>query len=399
MTVAAGVGLVDQEAFFTKRVASADLSGYWRVSPGDFVYNKSASKSAPFGVNARLVGDTDAIVTPLYFVFRPDDTVDHEFFELMINSDAFFRSLSGRLREGARAHGALNVRLHEFFSAEVPLPPRKEQEAIVAIVRAVDDSIHAFDDELEALRNAVARVRVGLLAAGIRGDWQTADADSHTVITWTARLPTGWRRATVGAVSRVRSGATPRRLEQARYFDGGTIPWVKTGDLNERVVVETDERLTDAGLAESSARMLDVDTVLVAMYGGYAQIGRTARLGVRAATNQAISALTELAPDVLPEFLHEALKAGRSKWRLVAASSRKDPNITKRDVEAFDFPLPPLAEQREIVNIVAPMEQAVDAIQANVDRLREFRRRLVAALMSQDVRAAATLYTHTGMTM
>lgn len=127
LTVAAGRGLVDQETYFNKRVASADLTGYWVVEPGDFVYNKSTSKDAPQGVIARWDGDGPAVVTTLYIVFRPRPGIDSKFLLHVCNSKLFFDSLSGMLREGARAHGLLNVRLREFFGAQLSVPLPMEQ--------------------------------------------------------------------------------------------------------------------------------------------------------------------------------------------------------------------------------------------------------------------------------
>lgn len=392
MTVAAGQGLVDQEAYFTKRIASKDTSAYWRVAPGDFVYNKSASKDAPWGVNARHRGALDAIVTPLYFVFRPDHRrVDPRFFEFAINGQGFFGSLAGSLREGARAHGALNVRLDEFFSARFLLPPLEEQKRIVAVVDAVDSALGALEAESRRIAANVTHARLGLLKVGVRGPWGSVKTGEFSALDWTKEMPVGWRAETIGSVSKVRSGATPRRSEQARYFDNGLIRWVKTGDLNEGVIADTDECITDVAIAETSVRLLPRDTVLVAMYGGFGQIGRTARLGIEAATNQAISALTELRDDVAPEFVHEVLKAGRSKWRLVAASSRKDPNISKRDVEQFDFPLPPSDEQRAIVGIVAGIEATRKAIDAESTCLRRLRAALVGALLAREVTVGAAV--------
>jgi type I restriction enzyme S subunit len=127
------------------------------------------------------------------------------------------------------------------------------------------------------------------------------------------------------------------------------------------------------------------------MYGGFGQIGRTARLGIDATTNQAISALTELRPDVLPTFVHEVLKAGRAKWRRVAASSRKDPNITKANVEEFDFPLPPIDQQREIVDLIAAQASSAAALQAELAALRAVRADLLTALMSQEITVNAAV--------
>jgi type I restriction enzyme S subunit len=109
------------------------------------------------------------------------------------------------------------------------------------------------------------------------------------------------------------------------------------------------------------------------MYGGFGQIGRTARLGVDAATNQAVSAVLDLRSDVDPQFLLEVLKAGRPKWRKVAASSRKDPNITKTDVENFDFPLPPLDQQAEILSNLGTISALVDALTEESDAIGTIR--------------------------
>jgi len=72
LTVSAANGLVDQETYFTKKIASRDLTNYWVVEPGDLVYNKSTSKDAPFGVVARHYADEPALVTSLYIVLRAD---------------------------------------------------------------------------------------------------------------------------------------------------------------------------------------------------------------------------------------------------------------------------------------------------------------------------------------
>ncbi|MEV8378770.1 restriction endonuclease subunit S [Kribbella sp. NPDC056861] len=385
LTVSAGRGLVDQETYFNKRVASADLSGYWVVEPGDFVYNKSTSKKAPWGVVARWNGDEPAVVTTLYIVFRARPGIEPDYLLHACNGGFFFDSLKGTLREGARAHGLLNVRLPEFFGAHLDIPSLAEQHRIVDAMAAIDTQISAAVLEKDCAVHMLTKLRVALLSVGLEGDWQSEMTDLTTPDTWTENLPSGWSKDRIGTVATVRSGATPRRSEQERYFDGGNIPWVKTGDLNERVLAATDECITEAGYAESSVRLFPAGTILIAMYGGFAQIGRTARLGIESTTNQAISAVTSLRGDVDPAYLHHVLKAGCPKWRLVAASSRKDPNISKRDVERFDFPLPPIREQFEIVKILDSIESSVDALTDELIRVRTFRSSLIAALLNREV--------------
>ncbi len=163
LTVAAGHGLVDQETYFNKRVASADVSGYWVVEPGDFVYNKSTSKDAPWGVIARWDGDEPAVVTTLYIVFRARPNIESDYLLHACNGTYFFNSLRGTLREGARAHGLLNVRLAEFFGARLVVPPHAEQRRIVDVMEAVDAQIHALAAEAKAARVLLRARRSELL--------------------------------------------------------------------------------------------------------------------------------------------------------------------------------------------------------------------------------------------
>ncbi|MEV8609480.1 restriction endonuclease subunit S [Amycolatopsis sp. NPDC051373] len=151
LTVSAGHGLIAQESFFTRKIASKDTSGYYVVSPGQFVYNKSTSKSAAYGTVARNLSDEPGVVSPLYFVFEAKaGAALPEYLELALNSDQFFGSLAGTLREGARTHGLLNVRLKEFYAATVTLPPVPLQERIAEVIGSVDDQITALDTEADA---------------------------------------------------------------------------------------------------------------------------------------------------------------------------------------------------------------------------------------------------------
>lgn len=104
-------------------------------------------------------------------------------------------------------------------------------------------------------------------------------------------IPEDWESTSVGELCTVSSGSTPSRALHQRYFYGGLIPWVKTMDLNNSHLRSTSELITDLALKETSLRLNDVGSVLVAMYGGLNQIGRTALLTTPAAVNQAIAVL------------------------------------------------------------------------------------------------------------
>src|SRR5512137_641696 len=97
-------------------------------------------------------------------------------------------------------------------------------------------------------------------------------------------LPEDWKWVRIADVCGTTSGGTPSR-QKAEYF-GGAIPWVKSGELEDGLICETDESITREGLANSSAKIFSAGTPLVALYG--ATVGRTGLLGIDAATNQAV---------------------------------------------------------------------------------------------------------------
>lgn len=172
-------------------------------------------------------------------------------------------------------------------------------------------------------------------------------------------LPKGWQLSKLGEMGTIKSGSTPARAQHDRYFVDGKWPWVKTMDLTNDVILTTDETITDLALAESACKLFPAGTLLVAMYGGFKQIGRTGLLTQKSAVNQAISAV-ELDPNLAdPHYVLHWLNGHVSAWKSFAASSRKDPNITRDDVCGFPVVLPPITEQRCIAQILSTWDKAI----------------------------------------
>jgi len=197
------------------------------------------------------------------------------------------------------------------------------------------------------------------------------------------KIPKDWDVVPLSSVFQIQSGATPLRTKHQSYFVGGTIPWVKTMDLNEGWIVDTDERITEIALKECSVQLLPPKTVLIAMYGGWEQIGRTGILKDSASTNQAISSLIKISPLVEPEFVLRALQYGRFRWKGIAASTRKDPNITRDDVVNFLIPLPPLDEQRHIAEILDTVDETIAHTTTLIAKLKLMKAGLLHDLLTR----------------
>jgi type I restriction enzyme S subunit len=175
-------------------------------------------------------------------------------------------------------------------------------------------------------------------------------------------------------------GGTPSRANR-HYFDGG-IPWVKTTDLNNGPILSTEETLTTRGIAESSCKMVPAEAVLVAMYGGFNQIGRTGILTMGSAINQALTAIIANPSKLDPSFLLEWLNFRVGYWKRFAGSSRKDPNITKGDVAAFPVPRIEIERQRAISQILGYWNRAIDLTEKLLAEKHQLRNGLMQQLLT-----------------
>ena len=162
-----------------------------------------------------------------------------------------------------------------------------------------------------------------------------------------------WPLIPLGEICSTSSGGTPSR-SNPEYF-GGEVLWIKSGDLTDGEVIHCDENITDEALRNSSAKLFPRGTVLLAMYG--ATVGKLGMLEVDAATNQAVCGIS--APESLDRwFLFFFLLSQRQKLISLSAGGAQ-PNISQKIVRELLVPVPPLPEQRRIVDLLSRAEGIV----------------------------------------
>ena len=133
LTISAQYGLIDQNEYFDKRVASKDVSGYYLMKKGEFAYNKSTSSEAPWGAIKRLDRYEKGVLSTLYIVFAINENVEiySDYLVTYYNTDLWHRGIRAISAEGARNHGLLNIAPADFFETSLPVPQDiKEQKAI-----------------------------------------------------------------------------------------------------------------------------------------------------------------------------------------------------------------------------------------------------------------------------
>lgn len=181
-------------------------------------------------------------------------------------------------------------------------------------------------------------------------------------------IPVTWAWCKLGWIGDWGAGATPAK-GTPEFYTNGTIPWLRTGELNNGIVTDSEIKVTPYALQKCSLRECKVGDVLIAMYG--ATIGKVAIAGIELTTNQACCACTPY--QVYNKYLLYYLMANKQRF-IDLGEGGAQPNISREKIVTFPFPLPPLAEQKRIVAKIEELLPKVDEYgkaQESLDKLNE----------------------------
>lgn len=170
-------------------------------------------------------------------------------------------------------------------------------------------------------------------------------------------VPDNWAWTTLGNIGTWQAGGTPSRSNKSYY--GGNIPWLKTGDLNDGLITNIPEKITEDAVANSSAKINPTGSILIAMYG--ATIGKLGILTFPATTNQACCACIEYFA-ITQKYLFYFLLSHRDMF-IAKGGGGAQPNISKEIIVNTAIPLPPLAEQERTVTEIERWFTLIDQLE------------------------------------
>jgi type I restriction enzyme S subunit len=269
-----------------------------------------------------------------------------------------------------------NLSRNRLAGLDVPIPPKGEQQEIVGVLGAVRSALDIQAAMLEATETLKRAVMQDLFTRGLRG----GEPQESEI----GPIPEGWVSEELSAHHTVSSGGTPSR-GAPEYWTDGTIPWVKTAEVDYRTITDTSERITQAGLDSSAAKMLPSGTVLVAMYGQGVTRGKVGILGIPATTNQACAAIQPRNGGVLPRYLYHYLSGKYEELRSLAHGGQQQ-NLNLDIIRAFRIAYPAGgAEQQEIVGIFDALDAKVDLHRQKRAVFEELFQVLLHGLMTQEI--------------
>ncbi len=296
---------------------------------------------------------------------------------------AYYQLLIQNINEMDSGSAIPSTSRNDFYNLDLLLPDFRSQQKISTILFSLDDKIELnlrMNKTLEAIAQAIFKEWfVDFRFPGFDGELVDAVNTDGSV----SRLPNGWRKGKIEEIYQTTSGGTPSRSNES-FFKGGTIKWVKSKELNNSFIIESEETITTDALKNSSAKLLPRYSLLIAMYG--ATVGEYAILSTEATCNQAICAI--LPNDKYPfTYIHRYFVFYQSKF-INKASGSAQQNISQALIQKSDILIPPPEIATMFHDIVLNLYEKIENNLIQNICLQNIRDLLLPKLMTGKIRVA-----------
>ena len=244
-----------------------DMSSYMIVEPRQFAYGPVTSRNGDKVSIALYKDDEKAIVSQAYTIFEVKNKQEllPEYLMMWFRRPEFDRYARFKSHGSAREIFSWE----EMCDVELPIPSIVQQQKMVSEYEAVTRRIRLNEQIIAKLEKTAQALYRKMFVDGIDQE----------------NLPEGWRMGTLGEYCKeIKSGGTPSR-SNIEYWNSKDYRWLKTGEVQNNVILETEEYISEAGLNNSSAKIIPCGSVIMAMYGATA--GQVAYLACETTTNQA----------------------------------------------------------------------------------------------------------------
>ncbi len=366
------IGLFDAYQEIGKNINQS----YKKVYLDDLTYN-------PYRVNVGSIGwkiqsHKHDFISPAYIVFSCNQNLLSEYLYKLFKTSTFNKIINDNTTGSVRQ----NLKFETLSAIKIPLPPLKEQNRIVESYNKriqlakqyeqeailLGESFNKTIDNILGIKEIARKIISGGLLRFI--NYKTlikwgVDAQSISSIGYFKDYPV----FRLSDVSDIGSGGTPSRSRKDYYK--GNIPWIKTGEVINEIIFDTEEKITQEAIENSSAKIYKKGSLIIAMYGQGKTRGRTAKLGVDATTNQACAVIYNIdSSKLVTDFLWLFLMNEYDRLRKLA-SGNNQPNLNAQMIKNYPIVVPPKKIQQEIVDKVFALKQKIKNLQASASRNRK----------------------------
>lgn len=346
---------------------------------GQFIMSKIDARNGAFGIITNEIDS--AIVTNDFPLFDVNTKLVHPFYLYLLSTTKPFIQYAQSCSRGTTNRQRIDV--DSFLSQKIPLPSLAEQNKIIAAYNATIAQAKQYSTQAKDIDKQIEKYLQDELEIETRDYTIEKQTDGFlhfinysTIDKWGTDFmvkniqfssSTKYKTKKICQLCNISSGGTPNRGRKEYY--GGNIPWIKTGELKNEILTDTEEKITPLGMNNSSAKLYPKGSLVVAMYG--ATIGKTAKLGVDATTNQACAVLFDIDnKQIQTDFLWLYLQSQTDKLKAMAYGGAQ-PNINAGIVANYEIPLPPFDTQNEIVEHITRLRKKQKDLQRQSLTLRQ----------------------------
>lgn len=350
------------------------------ISKGQFLLSKIDARNGAFGVVSEEVDG--AIITGNFWTFDVDYSMINPFFLALITTTPEFIRFSENASNGTTNRHYLQEDL--FLAQRIPLPSISEQNRIVGAynekiklaeelelkAKNLKDGIDEFiNNELGIISsveviNLKSTTFLKIISYSQFDMWGVGKQKRENILG-----TNNFETKRIIELCKVSSGGTPSRSRKEFYT--GNIPWIKTTEVRNDIIYDTEEKITEEAINNSSARLYPKNSLIIAMYGQGATRGRTAKLGIEASTNQACAVLFDINNSIIDtDYLWVYLMNEYERLRALA-SGNNQPNLNAQMIKNYKVVIPPFNIQQKIKNRVYEMKFQIKEIQDKAQKAKQ----------------------------
>lgn len=358
------------------------------VHTGQFIMSKIDARNGAYGiVPAELEG---AIVTNDFPVFDVDTSKIIPQFLVLVSTTEKFVEFARKCSSGTTNRKRIDI--EAFLNQLIPLPSIAEQEDIVRQYYRVSETIKKIEEKIvientDVLNYWIETLGIDILSKERIEDGKLSFTRFSSISQWgidfinekksQEEFSKYFKSLKISDICKIGSGGTPTRSNKKYY--SGNIPWIKTGELNNDIVVDSEEKITQEALENSSAKLYPANCIIMAMYG--ATIGKTAKLGIAATTNQACAVLYDIDSSIVDtDYLWFYLQTQTGKFKELAYGGAQ-PNINAGIVADYLIPVPSLIEQRNMVEHTKGVRALVQSLKMEMLQKTEGTKRMINSIL------------------
>lgn len=356
LTISAQDGLIDQNDFFDKQVASRDVSGYFLVKNGEFAYNKSYSNGYPWGAIKRLDHYDMGVLSTLYIVFKPTN-VSSQFLVSYYDTTKWYKEVAKNAAEGARNHGLLNIAPSDFFSTVLEIPTSiEEQDKIGDFLKKMDNLIAANQRKLDLLKEQkkgylqkmfpkngekVPELRF----AGFADDWEQCKLSDEMT-----------------------DFIVPMRDKPKEF--GGNIPWTRIEDIEGKFLNDSlsEQYVTEETIQKMNLKIIPKDSLIVS---SSATFGVVAVVTQDLITNQTFIGLVPREKNTLDYWYAFFQSSEARKYMKLQSAGSTIFYIARDSFEKMPISVPKIDEMIKIGEYFSNLDNLIALHQRKLELLKE----------------------------